>query len=98
MHDNGLQLESDIRLNLPCRGSVNATTCPLLIERIFATTGLSSLVVIIGVIVAVHFDSSGDSSGISEDRHPFNNRHRQKMAKNVCGVLRFNRIEYTEWS
>ena len=60
-------------------------------------TGLFSLVVMRGVIVTVHSDSSDDSSGASEDKHPVNKMQMQEIAKIVDGVFRLIRIEYTEW-
>jgi hypothetical protein len=62
-----------------------------------AITGLLSLVVIIGVIVAVHWDSMGGSSGVEDDKQPVSNMLTQKNVKNVDVDIRFIRIELTEW-
>ena len=62
-----------------------------------AITGLLSLVVTIGVIIAVHWDSAGGGSGTEDDKQPVSNMLIQKKVKNVDVDIRFIRIELTEW-
>ena len=60
-------------------------------------TGLFSPVVMMGVIVTVHIESSGGSSKASEDKHPVNKMQMQEIANNEEEGFRLIRIKYTEW-
>ena len=61
-----------------------------------ATTGGCSSSPIMGLIRAVHSDSSG-SSEVSEDKHPDSKRQRQKTAKKMEEEVLFLRMGKRRW-